>query len=251
MLWDIRWLCISLCWYSLLNKSRLLNISSLSLWVALSCSYNNWLSNWLLDNRLLNSWGSSSYWFLNWLIVNILFNSLLWDIINFSFLSDVWNIFGNVFNLLIVSVSFLDWNITGISNGLIFSYSSSNRDIFNSLLSNLFCILSFIRNLDVVNSWFIVGIGLLNWNVFNIRLGLWFWLFENLSLNWLLDNWLNIWLLNYWGLLDIGLLWYIWVLNKSLLNWLSDKSWWIHFIIFTWLISFFYLYLNDFSRINF
>jgi len=112
-----------------------------------------------------------------------------------------------VFNLLIISVLFLNWDITGIGNSLIFSYRSGNWNIFNSLLGNLFSVLSFIWDLNVVNSLFIVSVSLLDWNIFNVRLILWSWLFENLSLNWLLDSWLNI---AHW---------------LSLHNWLSIADW--------------------------
>ena len=154
---------------------------------------------------------------LYWLIINILFNSLLRNIIDLDFLSNVRNVFSDMFNLLIVSVNFFNWDVACLSDILIFSHRSSNWNIFNSLLWDLFDVLSFIRNLDIIDLLFIISISFLDWNVFNVRLilRLWLlidcgWLLYNLS--WLLYNlcWLLInlcWLLVdlSWLLIDLCL----------------------------------------------
>jgi len=73
-----------------------------------------------------------------------------------------------MFNLLIISVLFLNWNIVSFSNSLIFSYLSSDRYIFSSLLWNLFNVLSFIRDLDIIHLLFVISIGFLDGDVFNV-----------------------------------------------------------------------------------
>lgn len=153
-------------------------------------------------------------WFLYWLIINIselnyilLFNSLLRNIINFNFISNIWNIFSYMLNLLIISVWFRNWNIICLCHCLVLSNCSSYWYIFNSLLWNLFNILSFIWNLNIWNLRFIVNICLLNGNILNIALCLWLLSLNKCScrnyiLNWRYNrlnyriqciDWLDIW----------------------------------------------------------
>ena len=151
----------------------LLNILRLDIlyWLLNIRLLNNWLLDyWLLNNWLLNCAVCNNLWSLDWLIINKLFNSLLRNIIDFNFLSHVWNVFCDMFNLLIISVLFLNWNIVCFSNSLIFSYLSSDRYIFSSLLWNLFYVLSFIRDLDIIDLLFVISIGFLDGDVFNVWL---------------------------------------------------------------------------------
>ena len=133
----------------------------------------------MLNNWLSNSWLSEKLRSLDWLIINILFNSLLRDIIDLNFLSNVRDVFSDMFNLLIISVNFFNWDVACLSNILIFSHRSSNWNIFNSLLWDLFDVLSFIRNLNIIDLLFIISISFLDWNVFDVRLILRLWLLIN------------------------------------------------------------------------
>jgi len=174
---------VTLLDYGLLDH-RLLDNLWLKLRSLLSSGDNGWGVDRLLDHRLVDSWVSNNLFSLSWEILNVLFDSLLWDHINFNFLSSLWNIFSNVFNLLIVCIFSLNWDWSGLSNSLIFSDSSCNWNIFNSLLRYLFSNLSFIRDLDVIYLLFIIGICFGNRNTLDIWLILRLWLLEHLSSGW-------------------------------------------------------------------
>jgi hypothetical protein len=173
------WLYIRDLRLDILNLRSLLDIRDLLL---------RWLNNRLCNCRIGNNLGS-----LNRLIINVLFDSLLRNIVDFYFLSNVRDIFSDVFNLLIISVLFFDWDVVGLSHSLILSYGSCNWYIFCSLLGNLFDILSFIRHLNICNLRFIISVSSLHWNVFNVWLSLWLRLLVNGGR--LLHNllWLQIW----------------------------------------------------------
>jgi len=160
---------------------------------------NYLFSNWNVFNifNLSLLWdifsGISSFWnvfsvgFLNWDLFNVWF--LLWDIISDIRIGNLRNIFGLVFNDLIVSVLSGDW------------------DLFNSLNSFIVSVLSLDWDVFSFGDLFIIDVFSLEWNLFI----LWFssvWLSEGSSL---LNN-LNRCLLNKWSLLDI-------------LNWCLNKTW--------------------------
>jgi hypothetical protein len=141
---------------------------------------------------------------LNWLILNMLFNSFLCNIFNFWYIDILRNIFSNMFNLLIISVNFLNGLIMSLVYSLVFSNSSSDWYILYYLLWVMFNILSFVRNLMLSHNWFIVSVCFLDWNVLNVWGWLWLWLLDNsgcwlghhnwgLNYSWL-DNWLDHWL---------------------------------------------------------
>ena len=171
---------VTLLDYGLLDH-RLLDNLWLKLRSLLSSGDNGWGVDRLLDHRLVDSWMGNNLLSLSWEIFNVLFDSLLWNHINFNFLSGLWNIFSNVFNLLIVCIFSLNWDWSGLSNSLIFSDSSCNWNIFNSLLSYLFSNLSFIRDLDVIYLLFIIGISFGDGDTFDIWLILRLRLLENLG----------------------------------------------------------------------
>ena len=130
------------------------------------------LNHGLLNNGLLDSGVSNNLRSLDGLVVNVSFNSSLRNVFNFLFMSMLGNIFSNVLNLLIISVSLLDRLIMSLFNSLVFSDSSGHGYVLSSLLSDLFNILSFIRNLMLSDNGFIIGIGLLDRDVLDIRGGL-------------------------------------------------------------------------------
>ena len=161
---------------------------------------NNWLRNnltdWLLNNWLSNGWVSNNLCSLNWLVLNMLFNMLLRNIFYFWYINVLRNIFSNMFNLLIISVDFLNRLVMSLVHSLIFCNWSCYRNIFNSCLRNMFYILSFIRDLMLGDNWFIVSVCFLDWNVLNVwgrlRLGLLYNSCCGLYHNWSLKYcWLN------------------------------------------------------------
>ena len=129
---------------------------------------------------------------LDRLVVDVLFDSLLGDKVYFDFLSDLRDVFCDVFYLLVVGVSFFDWDVVGLSDCLILSYSSGDWNVFGSLLGNLFDVLSLVRDLDVTHLGFVVSVSLLYRDVLNVRLGLGLGLLENsrrgLNYTWLSLN---------------------------------------------------------------
>ena len=133
----------------------------------------------LLNHGLVHSAISNNLRSLDGLIVNVGFNSVLRNIFDLSLVSVLGNIFGNVFHLLVISVTFLNGLIIGLVYGLIFGNSFGNGDIFSDCLSNVFSYLTFIRNLMLGDHWFIVSVGLLNWNILNMGLSLRLWLSIN------------------------------------------------------------------------
>jgi len=64
-------------------------------------------------------------------IVNNFFNSFNRDIFNFSFISRLRNVFGLVFNLIIVSVGLLDGDIFGSLDSFVVNVGSFVGDLFN------------------------------------------------------------------------------------------------------------------------
>ena len=104
----------------------------------------------------------------NWLVINILFNSFLRYIFDFGLISILWDIFSNVFHLLVISVSLLNGLVGHLIYGLIFSYGFCDWNHLSYGLRDIFSILSLVRNLLLNSHWFVIGIGLLNWNIFNI-----------------------------------------------------------------------------------
>ena len=224
----------------LLNKSRLLNILRLSYEWRLLNILN--LLNWWVDNWCSNCWVSNDLRSLNWLIINVLFNSLLWDIFNFSLVSVLWNVFCDMFNLLIISVSLLYGLIGNLIYGLVFSHGLDNWYIFSFLLRYVFGILSLIWNLLLDGNWFIISVGLLYWDILNIRGCLWLrlsiynsWLDIRLLNNlWLdirwLNNWLEQWLselllgnnvASLWGSVNWSVLWALYLKW----SWLNELRW--------------------------
>lgn len=139
---------------------------------------------------------------LDGLIVNKGFNSVLRDIFNLGFISILGNIFGDMFDLLIVGIGLLNGLIDSLVHGLVFGDSSGDWHVFSSGLGNVFSVLSFIWNLLLNNLSFIVNISFLDRNILNVRaiLG------GGLSVdNGGLDNGLNQRLLNIGGTrLNIG-----------------------------------------------
>ena len=211
-------------WNRLLNKLSLLNKLWLLNWHIRLCQWNLRINKlWLLNHRLLNGAVSFNHRFLYGLVINESFNSLLWNIFNFSFISILWNIFGDVFDLLVISISLLNWSVFSLFDSLIFSNCFGDWDIFGFLLCDIFNILSFIRYLLLGNYWFVISVGFFNWDIFDIWGGLWGWLLVNKWLwGYLLLNILNLGLNN--GLnkgLLINNLWLLWNLIDDLLRLLS------------------------------
>ena len=130
------------------------------------------LLDWLLDEGLCDSGVCDHLSSLDWLIINVLLDSLLGDHIDFNFLSDLGDVFGHMLDLLVVGVDSLDWDVVGLGDSLVFSDGSGDGDVLGSLLSNLFDVLSFVRNLDVADLGFVVSVGLLDRDVLDVRLGL-------------------------------------------------------------------------------
>ncbi len=135
-------------WKDWLSLSKLLRINY---WI--------WLSYCWLSNNL----GP-----LNWLIFNVGFNLFLRDIFYFFFVSILRHIFCNMFNLLIVGISFGYRLVVCLINRLIFCDSSGNWNIFSNLLRNIFSNLSFNRDLGLHSNRLIINIGSLNRNMLNI-----------------------------------------------------------------------------------
>lgn len=127
------------------------------------------LLDWLLNNRLCDSGVSDDLLSLNGLIINILFNSLLWNIFDFGFISVLRNVFSNMLNLLIIGILSLNGLIWNLVNGLILSHSLDYWYVLGFLLGYVFSVLSFIWNLLLNGHWLVISVGLLNWNIFNIR----------------------------------------------------------------------------------
>ena len=86
-----------------------------------------------------------------------------------------------MFNLLIVGVLSLDGLVMSLVNGLVFSDGSGDWYIFNSLLGNMFHILSFIGYLVLSDNCFIISVSFLNGDILNVALSLGLSLLDNLS----------------------------------------------------------------------
>jgi hypothetical protein len=132
----------------------------------------NRLLNWLLDQRLCDSGIGDDLSSLDWLIIDVLFDSLLWDHIDFDFLSDLGNIFGHMFDLLVIGVDSFYGDIISLGDCLVLGDSSGDGHIFGSLLGNLFDVLAFVGNLDVADLGLVVSVGFLDRDVFDVGLGL-------------------------------------------------------------------------------
>jgi hypothetical protein len=155
-----------------------------------------------LDNRFFSWW----VWNLSllWLIDDSFFDSVLWMIINIGVSIDIWDIFSDVFNNIIVNLFLFMRDIFNFVNGIILSESLFEWNIFDSRWSHLdlvgmFSDLSSANNSVTNNGW-------LDWH--------WLWSDHNLGL--LNSNWGrggdNLWSLkNLWSL-------------HNLLNWSKLRS---------------------------
>ena len=106
---------------------------------------------------------------LDGMILNMLFNSLLGNVFNFGLISVYWVMFSDMFDLLVVSVRFLDGLIMNLADSLVFSHGLGDGNVFSFLLWNVLGVLSFIGNLMLSGDWLVISVGLLNWDVFNER----------------------------------------------------------------------------------
>ena len=154
-------------WLRLDILDRLLDIGD---WLRLDIG--NCGLHWLLDDGLGDSGVRDDLGSLHWLIIDVLFDSLLGDHIDFDFLSDLGDEFGHVFNLLVVGVDSFDGDVVGLGDGLVLCDGSGDGDVLGSLLGNLFDVLSLVGHLDVADLGFVVGVGLLDRDVLDVRLGL-------------------------------------------------------------------------------
>ena len=123
----------------------------------------------LLNHRLLDGGMGNSLSSLDGLVVNMSLNSVLGDIFDLGFISVLRYVFGDMLNLLIISISLLDSLIIGLINSLIFSDSLGDGYHFGNLLGDILGILSFIRNLVLGHDGFVIGVSLFDGDVFNIR----------------------------------------------------------------------------------
>jgi hypothetical protein len=126
----------------------------------------------LLDYRLGDGGVGENLSSLDRLVVDVLFDSLLGDEVYFDFLSDLGHEFGDVFDLLVVSVDSFDRDVVGLCDGLILGDGSGDGHVLGPLLGDLFDILALVGHLDVADLGFVVGVGLLDRNVLDVRLGL-------------------------------------------------------------------------------
>jgi hypothetical protein len=105
---------------------------------------------------------------LNRLILHMLFNSFLRNIFNFRYVNVLRNILSYVFDLLIVGIGSLNRLVVSLLNGLILGHSSGDWDVFDSLLRDMFHILSFVGHLVLCDYWFVVGVCFLDRDVLNV-----------------------------------------------------------------------------------
>lgn len=193
----------------------------------------NKLMNWLINNWCSNSGMSHNILSYNRMIINMLFNSMLGNVFNFSFMSHLWVIFSDMLDLLIISVRLLNRLVMNLLDSLIFSYGFGNWYILGLLLGDVFCVLSFIRNLMVGCNRFIISVGLLNGNMLNVRMRLRLRLSVNNSWsNRLIQRMLNNWCLVNWCVINWltgnNVLWLMvnrLLVNRLMVNWsgLVDK----------------------------
>jgi hypothetical protein len=152
-------------WLDILD--RLLDIGDL-----LRLDIGNRGLHWLLDQRLGDSGVRDDLGSLHRLVVDVLFDSLLGDHIDFDFLSDLGDVFGDVFDLLVVSVDSFDRDVVGLCDGLVLGDGSGDGHVLGPLLGDLFDVLALVGHLDVADLGFVVGVGLLDRDVLDVRLGL-------------------------------------------------------------------------------
>lgn len=126
----------------------------------------------LLDYRLGDGGVGENLSSLDRLVVDVLFDSLLGDEVYFDFLSDLGHEFGDVFDLLVVSVDSFDRDVVGLCDGLVLGDGSGDGHVLGPLLGDLFDVLALVGHLDVADLGFVVGVGLLDRDVLDVRLGL-------------------------------------------------------------------------------
>ena len=110
--------------------------------------------------------------------------------LSYHFISYSRNIFGFVFNYLIICVWDLYWCEVRSLNGLIVSDCLYNWNWNSQTCLMLFFIFSLICQMLMRNNRFIISIKFLYWNILNLYFSLWFRLLYNLIY--------SVWSLHYW-----------------------------------------------------